>query len=102
MSGSLSVLPALQPPSSGLAVPSIQLTFWFFLPDGGSLPVCSWEGTGHLTALPSTDVTSQVLFFLQLLLLSDLCPLDKDGSVASPGQNLQAGLGHTERAGRVG
>lgn len=43
--------------------------------------MCSWEGTGHLTALPSTDVTSQILFFLQLLFLSDLCALDKGWSV---------------------
>lgn len=43
--------------------------------------MCTWEGTGHLTALPSTDVTSQVLLFLQLLLLSDWCPLGKGWSV---------------------
>lgn len=80
MSGPLNTLLTLQPPSSGLAVPSTQFTFWFFLSAGGNLPVCSREGTGHLTALPSTDVTSQVLF-LQLLLLSDLCPLGKGWSV---------------------
>lgn len=66
---SLNTLPTLQAPFSGLAVLSTQLTFLvllYLLPAGRSLPVCSWEGIAHLTALLSTGVTSQALLFLHL------------------------------------
>lgn len=59
MSGPLNALLALQPPSSGLAVPFTMLTFWFFLPAGGSLPVCSWGDT----VLPYPALMSQARVF---------------------------------------
>lgn len=84
-----------QSPNSllGLAASSTY-SLWFFSTYSllGEARLCAHA---HLSALPSTDATTQVLLF-------NCRSYQTCVSCASPGQNLQAGLGHTQRDGRAG